>query len=213
MKQRTVGMAVSALALLLVTFPQFGLADDTTFDTNAPGGQGFFNGTGNVDGHFTVADSGSIAIGLRGADRFVGPITPAGNDYTCTAADANGCNYEFSVASSSLADFTYLLSIQDLTSGKSVSYDPSGADDSYWDGAKTATKDFSKDTIFQNSEDLGFVFLGLNWNPADKVIVSLSASTTTPGLSGTTAEIGFNTAVPEPSAAILGIIFLGAVGR
>ena len=189
-----------ALALCFFALPQFASADITTFNTNAPGGQGVFNGSGGVDGGFTVTATGDIAIGLRGALRTIGPITPVGNDYTCAAGQS--CNFDFSVAGDHLAQFTYLLSVQDLTTNKSFSYDPvaPGNDNSYWGSSgKTSTEDLASQTIFQNSEYLGFSFLGLSWHPTDQVAVYLSATPTDPNssLKGTTAEIGFNTTVPD----------------
>lgn len=211
-KNRTRWMAV-AVIVLCAALPQVASADITTFNTNAPGGQGVFNGTGGKDGGFTVTGNAGFAIGLRGAQRTVGPIIPVGDDYTCVAGEQ--CNFDFSVATTNplyapLSAFTYLLTVQDLTTHKSFSMDPTLLDNSYWGSSgKTSTKDLAHQTIFQNSEYLGFNFLGLNWTPTDKVAVYLSASNS---FTSHTAEIGFNTAVPEPSAVLLTVIFLGLSG-
>ena len=219
---------LALLALVLVMAPGVALADvgdviTTVYNTNAAGGNGFYNGTGNVDGSFatTTGDFGggnTVVLSLRGANRHTGPITPTNNnDYGCSLASPSSplgeCNYEFAVATTGAYDigaFSYLISVQDLTTSKSFTYDPifPGNDNSYWKGGKTNVL-VPLTTGMENSEFLGFSFLGLNWNPNDQVAVYMSA---TSGSHSAAAEIGFNTAVPEPGAITLLVAMLVPLG-
>jgi hypothetical protein len=218
---------LSAVALLLASAPQLALADiNTTFNTPAAGGHGFYNGSGNIDGDFTTvtADYGvnSISISLRGAQRNAGPIVPTGpagnvTDYACSSGES--CNFEWSVSTTgslTIGSFIYNLIVYDLTKGTSLSFDPSGLtglDDSYWTGSKTSLYDANA-TGFQNSEFFGFNFITspLNYSQTDQVLVTLSAQPKNSALADPSATIGFNTTapVPEPSAIILfGTLALG----
>jgi len=214
----------TALALGFAATQQVAFADVmTTYNTNAAGGNGFYNGTGNSDGSFTTTTAdygadGSIGLSLRGAQRFVGPISPTGNnDYACSGTEQ--CNFEWSVATSgglTIGDFTYDILVTDLTSGQSFDFaaagaDPSKLDDSYWNGGKTMTYSPTA-TGFENSEYLGFSFLGLGWSPSDDVAVTLSAVPVDPLLQDPSVTIGFNNSpaqVPEPTSIALALTVVG----
>src|ERR1017187_7283928 len=204
--------------------PKVALADitTTTFDTNAAGGNGFYNGNGNPDGHFATttlyAGTDTISLSLRGKYwNYVGPIIPSGNDYVClsstpTPAGPGQCNFDFSVATTGafhIGDFSYLLSVQDLTTSKSITFNPLLLDNSYWNGGKTSTYSAGA-SGFENSEYLGSGWLGLGgWQSTDRVVVSLSAVS---GGHNAAAEIGFNTSVPEPGVVILLLTMLAPLG-
>jgi hypothetical protein len=213
------------------------LADiTTTFNSNLPA-PGVYFGTGNLNGHFatTTADYGStshygpvnISVSLRGAVAYGSAITPTNDaEYDCTGAN---CSFQWSVYTNAiLNEFTYTLLIDDLTSGTSLTFDPSGQtvytpklDDDYWvvGTGKVAHLTNGKNPYrgdasgFQNSEQ--FVFfnaLGLNYSPTDKLLVTLSASSY--GNPSASVTIGFNTPapVPEPSAIFLTLTVLGFLG-
>lgn len=223
---KTTFLLPAALALGLVVVPQVAVADImTTYDTNAAGGNGFYNGTGNSDGSFTTTTAdygagGSISLSLRGAQRYVGPITPTGNnDYACSGTEQ--CNFEWSVATATggptIGDYSYDLTVTDLTSGKSFDFasggpsDPSKLDDSYWSGSKTSTYSAGA-TGFENSEYLGFAFLGLGWSPNDQVVVTLTETPDNPSLPDASVTIGFNNSpaqVPEPTSIALAFTVVG----
>lgn len=218
-------LLLSLFALVLAMAPQVVLADvTTTYNTPAAGGHGFYNGTGNGDGSFTTTTAdygatGSIILSLRGAQRYVGPITPTGNnDYVCSGSES--CNFEWSVATTpgfTIGDFSYDLLVSDLTTGKSFDFaggslsDPSKMDDSYWTGAKT--KIYSADaTGFQNSEYLGFGFMNLGWSQSDQVVVTLSAVPNSGLQADPSVTIGFNNSpsqVPEPASVVLALTAAG----
>lgn len=197
----------------------------TTYNTNAAGGHGFYSGTGGVDGGFTTVTDGNLAISVRLAERFVGPITPTGNNYTCTAGMQ--CNVEWSIETSGgtlLSNFSYVLTITDVTNGGlNVSFDPTHPllGGSYWDPTlpgETMTVN-SNVNGNQNSEYLGFSFISTplgGWNPTDQLTVTLSA-TPTGGGQTTTSQMTVNGAsVPEPMSFVLmgaGLVGIVALRR
>ncbi len=213
---------LALLGLVLGLAPQIALADTWTFDANAPGGHGFYNGTGGVDGHFTTSttDYGSgktISLSLRGATRFVGPIAPINsNDYLC--AEGQACNFDFSVSTTgwSIKNFDYNLIIDDLTTGLNMHFDPRLIwDNSYWTTHKTWPYN-SAATGFQNSEFFGsgIIQSHLSYSAGDQMLVTLSASPKDATLTDPWVSIGFNTTspVPEPSAIVLTFTVVGFLG-
>jgi PEP-CTERM motif len=102
------------IALVLSGF--VGSASATTID-NTTLTAGWHNGTGTVDGHFTVdQEANGVELGLRAAVRFVGPITPSGSVYTAplgTSAGAALWNFEYSYDPGTLVGTTTTLSISD----------------------------------------------------------------------------------------------------
>jgi hypothetical protein len=218
---------LALLALGLTVSPRVALADAmVTYNTLAAGGNGFYNGSGNIDGSFTTTTAdygtaGSIGLSLRGADRHVGPIAPTGNnDYVCSGTEQ--CNFEWSVATTgsfTIGSFTYDLTVSDLTTAKSFDFtsaglDPSGLtglDDSYEPGGKKVAYSASF-TGFENSEYLGFGFLGLGWNSTDQVVATLSATPKNTSLTDPSVTIGFNDSpaqVPEPTSIALALTVAG----
>lgn len=222
--------AIILMALTLVfalTMP-VSAAVFTQFDSTAAGGHGWYNGTGGVDGAFTtlVADYGpsfgTLSLSLRLAQRYVGPISPtAENYYLCGPAMA--CNVEWSVGTTGtfhLSDFNFSATINDTTTGKSVTFDPSMFDNSFWGpSGKTMVSDLSHQTGFQNSEYLGFGFIKnpLGYVAGDTLLMSLSAVPKNTAHPDPTVSMFVNTsAVPEPATYAmmgLGLAGLGLVRR
>ena len=95
MKLRLTGLGA---AIALMSFISNASAV-VTYDTDLV--SGWTNGSGTVNGHFTVdTENDGVELGLRAAVRFVGPITPTGNVYQAQAGTALGralWNFEFSV--------------------------------------------------------------------------------------------------------------------
>ena len=211
-------ISLAFLGLVLAMVPKAVFADVTSaFDVPlAPPGIYFGTGNAGTNGAFatTTADYGfgnSITVALRGAIAQGTPeaITPTnGNDYACLDSQALVCSVQWSVATTGALDvsnFSYFLSIQDLTTGKSVSADPSL---SLFGNALDGT------VGFQNSERLTFSFLQvpLQWQQSDQVAFYLSATPTSFSGAAPTVDMGFNTAVPEPSQLLLMSCFAGIFG-
>jgi hypothetical protein len=225
----SVSILMLVFALVLVS-PSMEASVITTFDQNVAGGTGFYNGTGGVDGGFTNTTAtfagGSMTASLRLGQRFVGPITPSvENNYTCQAAEA--CNVEFSVWTDgglNLSNFTYSLTIDDITNTKSLTFDPlSIQDNSYWTANSGGVEFDDTDPVnnpnpanyvgFENSEYLGFSFISAQlggWNSTDNLLITLSV---TPVGLGSDPPVAINvnaSGVPEPASA--GLIGLGLIG-
>lgn len=129
-----------------------------TFDQNLA--SGWHNGSGTVNGHFTVdTESNGVELGLRAALRFIGPITPTGNLYTAPVGTGPGgralWNFEFSVNPGSLLNTHSVLTI--TGPGGVLSFDPQLIPDNQPLGGP----------LYQNSENLAFSFLGpfISFNP------------------------------------------------
>lgn len=202
---------VLALVALVVSIaPQAAFADVTTFNQNL-GGNGVYYGTGNDDGNFTITlanyAGGTLQLGLRGHEAFVGNITPTGgNNYAC--ASPKNCNFDYSVATTGslhVGDFTYQIKIHDLDNGLTLAFDPLNDvfDNTYWEGGETPVKNVATATGFQNSEPAGVYAY-------DRLEIYFSATS----VADVTADVsmGFNTSVPEPSALVLTSCFAGFLG-
>jgi hypothetical protein len=129
-----------------------------TFDQSLA--SGWTQGTGTSNGHFTIdTEAGGVELGLRASLRFVGPITPTENLYTAPVGSTPPgralWNFEFSVNPGS---FTNTHSVLTITGpGGSSPYNLQLILDNTPSGGP----------LYQNSENLGFAFLGgpINFNP------------------------------------------------
>ncbi len=113
----------------------------TTYDT-ALASPGTYYGHGNANSHWTVGTGGGIELGLSTVLRYVSPVTPGANTGTydvgtgdTAVAGKTGSlwGYAFSVntdpggvnSAYNVQDLTLLLTITDVGTGQSISYNPS----------------------------------------------------------------------------------------
>ncbi|MHB1316345.1 MAG: PEP-CTERM sorting domain-containing protein [Minisyncoccota bacterium] len=190
-----------------------------TFNTNAAGGHGFYNGTGGVDGGFTTYTDTDVSVSLRVAQRYVGPITPVGSNYTCSAGMQ--CNIDWSIEANNLSNFNYSLTIQSITNGGSVTFDPTHPllGGSYWDPTLPGEVMVAgpNNTGNQNSEYFGFSFISTplgGWSPTDELKITFNMTpipmmslVVNPLTTGTASfDITVNASgVPEPAT----MVFVG----
>jgi hypothetical protein len=225
----------TCLAVLAAGVCVAGLSASTlSYDAALSSPGGFYNGTGGINAGFTVLDASntdgsSLELGLSAIQRFMGPITPTGNDYTAPLGISGGdakWDFSFSVytGSDSLSAYTYSVTITDQTTHATVNFDPTLLDNSYWSGGatghETSTKDLSTEDGLQNSENLSFSFLssalGFNPNSTDPYLITLAADPTD-STSVDSVSIEVNqpaSTVPEPgsiSIAAGGLLLLGIV--
>lgn len=127
-------MRIAFAIIALFVLSSAALADGLAFDS-ALGGPGWYNGTGNPNGGFTVSTQNGVEIGLRAKGRQLpGVIDSPNNVYNVLAGSQVGnparawWNYEWSInlrpgnaGSMVLTDvFPYsTLTVQDLTAGVS----------------------------------------------------------------------------------------------
>ncbi|HEY2384100.1 MAG TPA: PEP-CTERM sorting domain-containing protein [Terriglobia bacterium] len=152
MKQK---LAMIAFAIILVlSMTVAGLASTITYDASlasptAASNPGWYNGTGNPNGGFTVETDNGIEVGLRAKGRQLPTVIDSStNVYDVPVGAQAGAptrawwNYEWSIdlqpngsGSLDLSDiFPYsTLTVEDLTAGVSATVNlPYWADNSYW---------------------------------------------------------------------------------
>jgi hypothetical protein len=222
----TVAVALGFVALA----PRAALADTLLFDTSlaAPG---FYNGVGNQNlGFTTLTTTSGIELGLGVQSRGLGgaflPSPTNSADYTVFTGgtltpNRSLWNYDFSVnlgTTGTLASIqnSTLITVLDVTTGKSISYDPLTAlgDNAglHADGTTvngTTGHSVGTDVGFQNSENLGF-----NLDPAHNAAFAFNPfATDTYFITLSVGDLSISetvTAVPEPATWAMMILgFLG----
>ena len=204
MRFSSLGLIGLGAALALTSFVSSASAV-VTFDQNLT--SGWTQGSGTSNGHFTVdTEDNGVELGLRASLRFIGPITPTGNLYIAPVGSTPPgralWNFEFSVNPGSLAGTHSLLTI--TGPGGSLAFNPIIIGDNTPIGGP----------LYQNSENLGFAFLGgpINFNPNASGIYTfdlklLSANNDVLG----DVSIQVN-AVPEPSTWAMLILGFAGIG-
>jgi len=168
---------------------------------------GWTQGSGTSNGHFAVdTEDNGVELGLRASIRFVGPITPTGNLYIApTGSTPPGralWNFEFSVNPGSFVNTYSVLTI--TGPGGSSTYNLQLIPDNTPVGGP----------LYQNSENLGFAFLGgpINFNPNDTGIYTIDLklfSAEDRQLGDVSIQVS---AVPEPSTWAMLILGFAGVG-
>ncbi|MBR0835797.1 PEP-CTERM sorting domain-containing protein [Bradyrhizobium manausense] len=198
-------MAAAVLAFAGLNSASAAVVNDTNLTA------GWHNGTGTVDGHFTVDQENGVELGLRAAIRFIGPITPSGNVYVAPQSTIGSTlalwNFEYSYDPGANAGTTTKLSITDNHGGSFLNFDLGLIPDNAHAG-----------TASQNSENIGFFPFSLGgFDPTAAAIYSIDLTTTdSNGARLASVDIQVNVgAVPEPSTwamMILGFCGLGFMG-
>jgi len=199
----------SIITVAFMTFLAFGSNVSAAVLTDQDLTNGWNNGTGTVNGDFTVdREANGVELGLRAAIRFVGPITPTGNVYSAPTGTSGGgvalWNFEFSVDSGSLVGTTATLTISDNFS-HSFSFSPTA----YGDNTNTGTSGY------QNSENLGFFPLNflLLFDPNIANTYRFDLTLNSGPTQDATVEMLVNVAaVPEPSTWAMMILGFAGVG-
>jgi hypothetical protein len=207
-------------------------ASTLSYDAPLSSPGGFYNGSGGVNEGFTVldatnSDGSSLELGLSAILRYMGPITPSGNDYTVPLGTGGGSdalwNFNFSVytGTDALSAYTYSVTITNQTTAATYTFGPTTLlpDNSYWTvgtpGHETSTESLSTEDGFQNSENLSFGFLAgpLGFSPTstDPYLITLAATPKSGPVDSVSIEVN---PVPEPgsiSIATGGLFLLGIV--
>jgi hypothetical protein len=191
----------TALALTSLVTPASAVV---TFDQSLA--SGWTQGSGTTNDHFTVdTEDNGVELGLRASLRFVGSITPTGNVYTAPAGSSGGLalwNFDFSVNPGTLTGTTALLTI--TGPGGILAFNPTIIPDN-----TPIAGSFD-----QNSENLGFPFLGffLNFNPDISGIYTFDLklfSAQNEQLGDVSIQVN---AVPEPSTWAMLILGFAGIG-
>jgi hypothetical protein len=206
MKFKSVGLA----AAVIVAFA--GNASATTID-NSNLAAGWTNGTGTVNGHFTIdREADGVELGLRAAVRFVAPITPNGgntNVYTAPLGTSGGAalwNFEYSYNPGTLIGTTTTIAISDNHGNNFGPLDLSLFPDNTTPPGTTA---------MQNSENISFFPFDLAlFNPSTPAIYTIdlkmdNAAGTVIGSVDIQVNVG---AVPEASTWAMMILGFAGLG-
>lgn len=183
----------------------------TIVDNADLSGPGYYNGTGAINGGFTVDTEGGVEAGLRASIRGGGggPVTPIGNVYDVPTGLKGGdalWNFDYSVNPGNLTGTYAVLSIINLATNQTATFTDSGATGPYGDA--------TNGNGYQNSENLEFSFLGgplsfnANANDAYDIILTVFSSADTE-LASVSIDVA---AVPEASTwamMLLGFCGLG----
>jgi hypothetical protein len=199
---------------------------------------GYFNGTGNSPCHFTETTAaysgGTITLDLGVLLRYKGPVTPnPANDYTVPVGNApsphtgSAWGFPYSIETTGslvLSDFTFLITITDVTKGLSATFDPTTPGDNVYctgpvasctAGTATSTKNLAIDTLLQNSQAVSFPQFStpLNYNSysPDAYTISLTATPVSP-LTGSPATVDENIDAATPEPAAMGLMAAGLLG-
>ncbi len=194
---------------------------------------GWFNGSGNPNGGFSVDDENGIELGLRAKlrqspnviDDSTGDVyaVPTGSQTNPTSATHAAWNYEWAIDLSpngvtglTLNDVTVSLTMTEVKNGGSATVDPT----TYWtdDSTFSAFGDLSKITESQNSQNPIFGDFPLaaeyNENADDTFFFTLTVDNKAGAvLASDTMEVVVGAgAVPEPGTFGLIGLGLGALG-
>jgi hypothetical protein len=225
------------LTLVLASFSIVAqAAATTTYDTSLasptsnPATPGCYNGTGCPNSGFTVSDDGTTELGLNATLRYIGPAPDVGDAYTVPAGTRGGYalwDYRYSidtqpngVGGATLSDYTYLLTLTDLTTSATFSFDPlSIPDDAVYGPSGSGYGVNSPTTQWgaQNAENLSFPGVGIpSFNPyaLDSYQVTLSEYAGASLVNSDTIEVTATT--PEPATFYLfcaGLFGLALVAR
>lgn len=204
MRCSSLGLIALGTALALTSFVSTASAV-VTFDQDLA--SGWTQGSGTSNGHFTVdTEANGVELGLRASIRFVGPITPTGNLYIAPVGSTPPgralWNFEFSVNPGSLVGTYSLLTI--TGPGGVLAFNPQLIPDNTPLGGP----------LYQNSENLGFAFLGgpLNFNPNASGIYTFDLklfSSDDRQLANVSIQVN---AVPEPSTWAMLILGFAGIG-
>ncbi len=185
----------------------------TTYDADAPGG--WYNGTGPVDGGFAVVttdygDGDVLNLFLRVQQRGVGPIDPTvENFYQVPAGDVFNIDFGEQTIGSTVANYVEQnVTIDDTTTNKSFSFDPTSISDN-----ATMTSG-GQEVGFENSEQIIYFASVLGYNPGDNLTVNFSAY---PGVApaedpSDLINIATSALTPTPEPSTYGFLGIGLVG-
>jgi PEP-CTERM motif len=177
----------------------------------------YYNGTGSVQGHFTVDTENGVEAAIRTSIRGGGggPITPTGNVYIAPVGlDAAGThalwNFDYSVNPGSTVGTYAVVDIFDVNTNKGALFTDSSAT-----RGSSGLGDAIMGNGYQNSENLNFSFLKnslfFDATVSDTFNISLTVydGTTNQALAFVSEQVN---AVPEPSTWAMMILGFAGVG-
>jgi hypothetical protein len=180
----------------------------TTLDTSLADPPGVFFGTGNFNDGYAVTTDDGLQIGLKSKINkdASDSITPAGDVYSIGLGHKVNFDYAVIPGSVDLTGATATLTILNVDSGQTYSFDASPAN--------LPLGDTTLGSAYENSEQLAFFPVNYNMNDNDTFDVTLTLNNVQ-GISGPVSVenvIKIGSGTPEPASWALMILGLGGIG-
>ncbi len=182
-------------------------AASTIYDTSLaspnsnPATRGCYTGTGCQNKNFTVSSDGTTELGLSAILRNIGPAPEADEYYAVPIGISKGYaiwDYTYSIdtqpngiGSATLSSYTYQITLTDLTTSATLSFDPLSIPDNALYGLSGA----------QNSENFSFAGVGTpGFNPYAANNYEITLSEYSGGSLVNSDSIQVNAISPEPES-------------
>jgi hypothetical protein len=176
----------------------------TVFNTSLSDPPGVFFGSGNFNDGYAVTTQDGVEIGLKSKiNRDASDsVTPVGDIYHVGLGNKINFDYAVIPGSVDLGGYTATLTLRNVNTGQTFSFDPGALSDNTTSG-----------TAYENSEQLGFFPIGFDMTKNDNYAVTLALDNGKGSAFSVENLITVGTgAIPEPASWALMMLGIGGIG-